>query len=51
MDTSVPRTARIWNHLPDGLDFVEPGVVSVTGGKPGTDVPEIDRYGTVGRKP
>jgi S-adenosyl methyltransferase len=68
---SVTEAVRIWNlsanpkyHLRspariaalfDGLELVEPGVVSVTRWKPGTDsatLPvEIDQYCAVGRKP
>jgi hypothetical protein len=63
----VVEAARIWNesaaapyHLRspqrlarffEGLDLVEPGLVSVTSWRPDTDVPEIDQYGAVGRKP
>ncbi|MDQ1042784.1 SAM-dependent methyltransferase [Streptomyces sp. V4I2] len=39
----------------DGLELLEPGVVSVTRWRPGpaagTDIPEVDDFGGVGRKP
>jgi hypothetical protein len=63
----VVEAARIWNQsaaLPyhlrsparlaqlfDGLELVEPGVVSVTRWRPDTEAHEIDQYGAVGRKP
>jgi len=65
----VTEAVRIWNisanpkyHLRspariaalfDGLELIEPGVVSVTRWKPDTDalVGEIDQYCAVGRKP
>jgi hypothetical protein len=63
----VVEAARIWNisavpqyHLRsearlaqffDGLEFVDPGLVSVTMWRPATEVHEIDQYGAVGRKP
>ncbi|WP_127503985.1 SAM-dependent methyltransferase [Actinoplanes solisilvae] len=63
----VVEAARIWNEsaaLPyhlrsparlaqffDGLEFVDPGLVSVTRWRPDTDGAEIDQYGAVGRKP
>ncbi|MDT4994835.1 MAG: hypothetical protein QOH97_4727 [Actinoplanes sp.] len=64
---AVTEAVRIWNlsanpkyHLRsperiaalfDGLELVEPGVVSVTAWKPETEAPEIDQYCAVGRKP
>jgi hypothetical protein len=61
------EAARIWNEsaaLPyhlrsparlhqffDGLELVEPGLVSVTLWRPDTEAGEIDQYGAVGRKP
>jgi S-adenosyl methyltransferase len=63
----VVEAARIWNEsaaLPyhlrspdrlarffDGLELVEPGLVSVTRWRPDTGAHEIDQYGAVGRKP
>ena len=63
----VVEAARLWNlsavpqyHLRsadrlarffDGLEFVEPGLVSVTKWRPETEMHEIDQYGAVGRKP
>ncbi len=63
----VVDAARIWNEsaaLPyhlrsparlaqlfDGLELVDPGLVSVTRWRPDTEVREIDQYGGVGRKP
>ena len=35
----------------DGLELVEPGLVSVTRWRPDTEAPEIDQFGAVGRKP
>ncbi|SDT15734.1 SAM-dependent methyltransferase [Actinoplanes derwentensis] len=61
------EAARIWNesaaqpyHLRsparlasfyDGLELVEPGLVPVTLWRPEDDVPAIDQFGAVGRKP
>ncbi|GAA1615326.1 SAM-dependent methyltransferase [Actinoplanes couchii] len=61
------EAARIWNesaaqpyHLRsperlvsffDGLELIEPGMVPVTRWRPEDDVPEIDQFGAVGRKP
>jgi hypothetical protein len=63
----VVEAARIWNEsaaLPyhlrsparlaqlfEGLELVEPGLVSVTRWRPDTEAPEIDQYCAVGRKP
>ena len=63
----VVEAARIWNEsaaLPyhlrsqermlrffDGLELVEPGLVSVTRWRPEIEAPEIDQFGAVGRKP
>ena len=63
----VVEAARLWNQsaaLPyhlrsperlarffDGLELVEPGLVSVTRWRPDTEAREIDQYGAVGRKP
>jgi hypothetical protein len=63
----VVEAARIWNesaatpyHLRsparlaaffEGLELVEPGLVSVTRWRPDTEMREIDQYGAVGRKP
>lgn len=63
----VVEAARLWNEsaaLPyhlrsparlarffDGLQLVEPGLVSVTRWHPDTEAREIDQYGAVGRKP
>ncbi|GAB2619504.1 hypothetical protein Aab01nite_33580 [Paractinoplanes abujensis] len=63
----VVEAARIWNQsaaLPyhlrspdrlarlfDGLDLVDPGLVPVTRWHPDINVPDIDQYGAVGRKP
>jgi hypothetical protein len=63
----VVEGARLWNQsaaLPyhlrsparlaqlfDGLELVEPGLVSVTRWRPDTEAREIDQYGAVGRKP
>jgi hypothetical protein len=63
----VVEAARIWNqsanpqyHLRsearlaqffDGLEFVEPGLVTVTRWRPEIELHEIDPYGAVGRKP
>jgi hypothetical protein len=63
----VVEAARLWNlsavpkyHLRsaarlarffEGLELVDPGLVSVTKWRPETDVHEIDQYGAVGRKP
>jgi hypothetical protein len=63
----VVEAARIWNlsavpqyHLRsvarlaqffEGLEFVEPGLVTVTQWRPDTELHEIDPYGAVGRKP
>ena len=63
----VVEAARLWNlsavpqyHLRsaarlaqffDGLELVEPGLVSVTQWKPEIEMHEIDQYGAVGRKP
>ncbi|GAA0910224.1 SAM-dependent methyltransferase [Virgisporangium ochraceum] len=63
----VVESARVWNesaalkyHLRseermraffDGLELVEPGLVSVTRWRPDTDAQEIDQFGAVGRKP
>jgi hypothetical protein len=47
---SPARIARLF----DGLEIVEPGVVSVTRWRPepgAEDAPEIDQYAAVGRKP
>ncbi len=67
MTPEVVEAARLWNlsavpqyHLRsqtrlarffDGLDLVEPGLVSVTRWRPTTKVHEIDQYGAVGCKP
>jgi len=61
------EAARIWNEsaaLPyhlrspermsrffDGLEMIEPGLLSVTRWKPDTEAAEIDQWGGVGRKP
>jgi hypothetical protein len=63
----VVEAARIWNEsaaLPyhlrsrermlafyEGLELVEPGLVSVTKWRPETERPEIDQVGGIGRKP
>jgi hypothetical protein len=63
----VVEAARLWNEsaaLPyhlrsparlarffDGLELVEPGLVSVTRWRPQTEAREIEQYGAVGRKP
>jgi hypothetical protein len=63
----VVEAARIWNlsavpqyHLRskarlaqffEGLELVEPGLVSVTQWRPDEQVHEIDQYGAIGRKP
>jgi hypothetical protein len=63
----VVEAARLWNesaalsyHLRsparlarffEGLELVEPGLVSVTRWRPEAEVREIDQYGAVGRKP
>ncbi|WP_328475234.1 SAM-dependent methyltransferase [Actinoplanes sp. NBC_00393] len=63
----VVEAARIWNEsaaLPyhlrsparlarffEGLELVDPGLVSVTRWHPDTDLQDIDQYGAVGRKP
>jgi len=63
----VVEAARIWNRsaaLPyhlrsperlavffDGLELVEPGLVTATKWRPDLDVHEIDQFGAVGRKP
>jgi hypothetical protein len=63
----VVEAARIWNEsaaLPyhlrsadrmrsffDGLELVDPGLVSVTRWRPDTETHEIDQFGAVGRKP
>jgi len=63
----VVEAARLWNlsavpqyHLRsaarlaqffDGLQLVEPGLVSVTQWRPEVEMHEIDQYGAVGRKP
>jgi hypothetical protein len=63
----VVEAARLWNlsavpqyHLRsaarlaqffDGLQLVEPGLVSVTQWRPEIEMHEIDQYGAVGRKP
>jgi hypothetical protein len=63
----VVESARIWNEsaaLPyhlrspariaqffDGLELVEPGLVTVTRWRPDNDAQEIDQFGAVGRKP
>ncbi len=63
----VVEAARIWNEsaaLPyhlrskarlaqlfDGLELVEPGLVSVTQWRPDTEVRETEQFGAVGRKP
>jgi hypothetical protein len=63
----VVEAARIWNlsavpqyhlrsparlgQLFDGLELVEPGVVSVTRWRSAADAPEIDQFCAVGRKP
>ena len=62
----VVESARLWNEsaaLPyhlrsperlarffDGLEYVEPGLVSVTRWRPDADGREIDQFGAVGRK-
>jgi hypothetical protein len=67
LSPEVVEAARIWNEsaaLPyhlrsperlarffDGLELVEPGLVSVTRWRPDTEAKEIDQYGAVGRKP
>ena len=63
----VVEAARVWNEsaaLPyhlrstarlarffDGLELVEPGLVSVTRWRPEIELHEIEQYGAVGRKP
>jgi hypothetical protein len=63
----VVEAARLWNQsaaLPyhlrsgerlaqffEGLELVEPGLVSVTKWRPEADANEIDQYCAVGRKP
>ncbi|MET0417027.1 MAG: SAM-dependent methyltransferase [Actinoplanes sp.] len=61
------ESARIWNEsaaLPyhlrssarlaaffEGLELVEPGLVTVTRWRPETEAREIDQFGAIGRKP
>lgn len=50
----VLRTPERIGRFFDGLEILEPGVVPVTRWRPevgGFDVPDVDAYGAVGRKP
>jgi S-adenosyl methyltransferase len=58
IDTAVPHSARTWSYRLGGtdnlLDLVEPGVVACPRWRPdpgGEDVPDVDAFGGVGRKP